>query len=130
MNLTLKYTLFAIIATAANILAQDVSIHLYASQYAITISVCIGTGIGLIVKYFLDKRFIFRFRPQNMAHDGRTFILYTLTGIATTAVFWGTEFAFHAIYGTKNARYLGAVIGLSIGYLIKYRMDRKLVFQQ
>ena len=52
-------------------------------------------------------------------HDGRTFALYTLTGVATTLVFWGFEFGFDHIFASKAMRYLGAVIGLAIGYFMR-----------
>lgn len=51
MNLAIKYTLFAIVATFANILAQDLSIRLHTGQNAILLSIAIGTGAGLILKY-------------------------------------------------------------------------------
>lgn len=130
MNLTLAtlYTVFAIIATGANIGAQDVSIRLYTGKFDTLISVAVGTGIGLVVKYVLDKRYIFRFRARNAIHDGQTFALYTLMGLATTVIFWGFEFGFHQLFGTKEMRYLGGIIGLTIGYLAKYHLDKRYVF--
>ncbi|MEW5755707.1 MAG: GtrA family protein [Pseudomonadota bacterium] len=128
MKLALKYTLFAIIATCVNIAAQDVSIRLYDQAYAVAFSVLVGTVAGLLVKYILDKKYIFNFRAQNIAHDTRTFMIYTLMGLATTVVFWGFEFGFDAMFQTKEMRYLGGIIGLAIGYLIKYRLDKHYVF--
>ena len=91
-------------------------------------SIIVGTGTGLVVKYLLDKRFIFRFKPQNVSHDSRTFVLYTLMGVVTTAIFWGFEYGFWHAFGTAQMRYLGGVIGLVIGYLAKYHLDKKFVF--
>ena len=48
--------------------------------------------------------------------------------VFTTIIFWGTEIAFDTLFQDPNAKYLGAVIGLSIGYIIKYFLDKKYVF--
>ena len=129
MKLALTYALLAMIATATNIGAQDLTVRLYSGAYAVLLSVAVGTGVGLIVKYVLDKRYIFRFRAKNVAHDSRTFVLYTLMGLATTVIFWGFEFGFNAVFQTKEMRYLGGVIGLAIGYLTKYHLDKRYVFR-
>jgi putative flippase GtrA len=128
LKLALLYTLFAVIATLANIGSQEVSIRAYDGTFGIPLSVFVGTGVGLVVKYVLDKRWIFGFRADNVAHDTKTFALYTVMGLATTAVFWGFEFAFHALFQSKEMRYLGGVIGLAIGYLTKYQLDKRYVF--
>jgi len=53
---------------------------------------------------------------------------YTLTGVVTTAIFWGFEFGFDQIFQSKDMRYLGGLIGLAIGYWTKYRLDKRYVF--
>lgn len=128
-NLAINYAIFATIATAANISAQDLVIRTYSGTFDIFASVVVGTGVGLIVKYILDKRYIFRFRVRSVAHDIQTFALYTVMGVATTGVFWIFEFGFHSIFETKQMRYLGGVIGLAIGYVTKYYLDRRYVFR-
>lgn len=128
MKLAITYAILALIATAANISAQDLVIRGYNGASSILISVAVGTSVGLVVKYLLDKRYIFRFRARNAVHDGQTFILYTLMGLATTVIFWGFEFGFHHLFETKEMRYLGGVIGLAIGYLTKYHLDKRYVF--
>lgn len=129
MKLTIVYAILALIATAANIGAQDVFIRSYSGTYDVLLSVVIGTGIGLVVKYILDKRYIFQFRARNAAHDGKTFILYTVMGLVTTVIFWGFEFGFDRIFETKEMRYMGGIIGLAIGYLVKYHLDKRYVFR-
>lgn len=128
MKLVVVYALLAVIATIANIGAQELAIRLYGGPFAVPVSVFVGTGVGLVVKYVLDKRYIFRFRARSVAHDSRTFALYTVMGLATTAIFWGFEFAFDAIFASKQMRYLGGVIGLAIGYVVKYHLDKRFVF--
>jgi len=128
MKLVFNYTLFAIFSTVANILSQDVSIQIYAGAYAVYLSMIVGTAIGLIVKYVLDKKFIFRFQVRNVVHDSQTFMLYTVMGVVTTVIFWGFELGFDYVFGSKEMRYLGAVLGLGIGYVIKYQLDKRFVF--
>ncbi|CAI1695195.1 GtrA-like protein [Serratia quinivorans] len=129
-KLVISYIVFALIATATNIGAQDLVIRTYNGTFNILASVVVGTGIGLVVKYILDKRYIFRFRARSVAHDTQTFALYIVMGLATTVIFWGFEFGFQYIFETKEMRYLGGVIGLAIGYLTKYHLDKHFVFKQ
>jgi putative flippase GtrA len=128
MNLALLYALFACISTLANLGAQAVVVRMFSGEYGVMFSVVMGTGIGLVVKYLLDKRWIFRWRATDKRRDAHTFVLYTLTGVFTTLVFWGCEFLFQWLFHTESWRYVGACIGLAIGYVVKYRLDRALVF--
>ncbi|MGC8775231.1 MAG: GtrA family protein [Chlorobaculum sp.] len=130
MKISAFYTLFAILATATNIEVQDLSIRYYSGPYAIAISVGFGTIAGLLLKYILDKRYIFRFKAENPIHDTRAFLLYSMMGAVTTLIFWSFEFGFNHLYHTKESRYLGAVIGLAIGYVSKYQLDKRFVFKQ
>ena len=128
-KLAINYAIFALIATAANISAQDLLIRAYSGEFSVIASVALGTGVGLVVKYILDKHYIFRFQARSVGHDTRIFALYTVMGMATTMIFWGFEFGFHHVFETKEMRYLGGVLGLSIGYLAKYHLDKRYVFR-
>ena len=129
MRLAVIYALLAAIATLANIATQDVTHRLYRGPYALAAAMVAGTAAGLVLKYLLDKRYIFRFRARDAAHDGKTFALYTVIGLATTAIFWAFEFGFDHLFDSLTMRYLGAVLGLGIGYLVKYRLDKRFVFR-
>ncbi len=129
IKLAINYAILALIATAANIGAQDLVIRSYSGPFDLLASIVVGTGVGLVVKYTLDKRYIFRFRARSVAHDTQTFAIYTVMGLATTMIFWGFEFGFHHIFETKEMRYLGGAIGLAIGYLTKYHLDKRYVFR-
>ena len=50
-------------------------------------------------------------------------------GVVTTVIFWGFEFAFDAIWNSMEMRYTGGVIGLAIGYYVKYQLDKRYVFK-
>ncbi|WP_085901309.1 GtrA family protein [Kiloniella majae] len=128
MTLLLSYSLFAVFATIANIVSQDLFLRFYSGPFALVLSIGVGTGVGLVTKYLLDKRYIFRYRTSGMGHESKIFMLYTVMGIFTTAVFWAFEFGFHFIFDDKMMRYLGGVIGLGIGYWIKYQLDKRYVF--
>jgi putative flippase GtrA len=88
----------------------------------------VGTLAGLVTKYILDKKWIFYHTPKDKKDDARKFMLYSFMGVFTTVIFWGTEMLFYYFVPYPNAKYVGAVIGLSIGYVIKYFLDRKFVF--
>ena len=129
MKLTINYTIFAIIATIANIGMQDIVVRNYSGTFKITASILAGTAVGLVIKYLLDKRYIFCFHTRDRNHDIQTFFLYALMGLVLTTIFWGFEFGFQYIFQSKEARYLGAVIGLAIGYVAKYHLDKRYVFR-
>lgn len=123
------YTAFAIVATLCNILAQVICNYLYSGDFSILISIIMGTGFGLVVKYILDKKYIFQYKTETPAHNRQIFFLYTIMGILTTMIFWGFELGFHYFFQTKEMRYLGGILGLMIGYICKYHLDKHYVFK-
>lgn len=127
--IAVNYTIFAIIATIVNIGTQELSIRLYDQAYAVPLSVFLGTGTGLVAKYLLDKKYIFKYTTQSIGHDAKLFYLYTVMGLITTVIFWGMEFGFDYLFDTRLMRYVGGVIGLAIGYVLKYHLDKKFVFK-
>lgn len=127
-TLVARYAFFAVIATIANLVTQRAVLAADGGSVGFAAAVAVGTLVGLVVKYLLDKRWIFFDRDGRWAAHGRKFTLYTLMGLFTTAIFWGTETAFWLIWGTDGMRELGAVLGLTVGYLIKYWLDRRYVF--
>ncbi len=126
--LAVKYTIFAIISTLFNLLFQYFSFGLYTELGSLYVAMFFGTLAGLVAKYILDKKFIFYHTPKDKKDDAKKFALYSLMGVFTTIIFWGTEITFDTLSQDPNAKYLGAVIGLSIGYVIKYFLDKKYVF--
>lgn len=127
-KITVLYTLFAVLSIAINIGSQMLSIWIYKGPLSVEISILVGTAMGLPLRYFLEKRYIFNFTSKNLVHDGKLFILYSAMGVITTLIFWGTEYAFHLVYDTDLMRYFGGIIGLSIGFYVKYQLDKKYVF--
>jgi putative flippase GtrA len=129
-TLALRYAAFAVIATAANLATQRVVLLLGDTGTLFALAVGAGTVVGLFIKYLLDKRWIFYDLAPGIKNHSRKFSLYTASGIVTTAIFWGTEAAFWLVWRTDVMRELGAVIGLTIGYVIKYNLDQRFVFTE
>mgnify|MGYP006080251331 CR=1 FL=1 len=128
MNLAFKYTSFCIIAILANLFTQRIFLDSNYIKLEYIYVLVIGTIVGLITKYFLDKNYIFHDHYNSLRYSLRKFSLYTFNGVFTTIIFWSAESLAFYIYATTFARELGAIIGLSVGYLLKYRLDKKLVF--
>ena len=128
LTIAVLYTLFATFSTVINIGSQMLSMWVYKGLYAVEVSILVGTATGLPLRYLLEKRFIFSFKSDNIRHDGQLFLLYSFMGVFTTAIFWGFEYAFHLIFATDTMRYVGGVIGLAIGFYVKYQLDKKFVF--
>lgn len=126
--LVFRYATFAVIATIANLGVQRLVLTQGTDGLIFALAVGAGTLVGLIIKYILDKKWIFYDLGTGMKAHGQKFSLYTAMGLITTAIFWGTETAFWLIWRTDMMRELGAVIGLSIGYVVKYNLDRRFVF--
>lgn len=126
--LAAKYTLFAVISTLVNLLFQYLSFLVYSDLGSLYVAMFFGTLAGLIAKYILDKKYIFYHTPADKKDDARKFAIYSFMGVFTTIIFWGTEITFNTIFESPYAKYVGAIIGLSIGYVIKYFLDKKYVF--
>jgi len=129
-DLAIRYAAFAVVATVANLGAQRVVLAWGEGAVLFALAMLAGTVVGLVVKYALDKRFIFADRTTGLAARGRQFGLYSIMGLVTTAIFWATETAFWLAFGTHTARELGAVLGLTVGYLVKYLLDWAYVFNR
>ena len=129
-NLVLRYTGFAILAVFVNLATQRVvlSVGWSSEGLGLALAIAAGTITGLIVKYVLDKKFIFFDDTSGAAAQSKQFALYSAMGLVTTAIFWGSETLFWAIWRTDLMRELGAVIGLTIGYVTKYQLDKRFVF--
>ena len=87
-TLILRYGTFAAIATLANLGAQRLVLSLGDGPLFYAVAVVVGTGLGLVVKYALDKRWIFADVETGLRAHSRKFSLYTAMGLVTTAIFW------------------------------------------
>lgn len=128
--IAVKYALFAIASIIVNILCQYLSLLVYIGVASLYVAMLAGTLAGLISKYILDKKYIFHFTSASRLHDAERFFHYSVTGIFTTAIFWSTEIGFDLAFEGDFAKYIGAVIGLSVGYFSKYFLDKRYVFKE
>lgn len=135
LKIAILYTLFAVISTLVNIGTQASivsSTHHFGMPDgpALAISLIAGTGTGLTCKYILDRNWIFQYQSSDKLDEARAFIVYTIMGIITTLLYLVVELSFHWFFKSDAMRYLGAAIGLAIGYFIKYALDKKYSFKR
>ena len=128
LSLSLRYTVFAVISIAVNMFFQFISFTMYDGFFSLYLALFMGTLSGLIVKYLLDKKYIFAYQSKNKKEEGKTFFLYSFMGVFTTVIFWGMEISFDYLFSHESGKYIGGVLGLVIGYVIKYNLDKKYVF--
>ena len=124
-----RYVLFAVVATVANLAAQEIVVRL-APVAPLALSIAAGTVVGFAVKYVLDKKWVFYDRFTSHRDEARKISLYGLFSVFTTLVFWGFEVTFWTIWRTDLAKYTGAVLGLAIGYAAKFVLDQTFVFRE
>ena len=126
--LIMKYILFATVATTVNLIVQRVTLNTISIEFNLMIAILLGTLAGLIVKYSLDKRWIFYYHTKAIIKNTSTFGKYSFFGLITTLIFWIFETTFWLLYKDDFMREFGAVIGLTIGYYIKFKIDKRYVF--
>ena len=127
-NLGLKYTVFACLATCINICSQELTFRVYSGTASLETSILIGTMLGFISKYYLDRKYIFFYRFVGIKDDFKILFLYTVMSVFATLIFWAFELFFDWIFDARYMRYVGAIVGLSIGYAFKYILDKRFVF--
>ena len=126
--IAIKYSLFALISSLINLIFQYCSLLMYSKSMSLYVAMFFGTLTGLVTKYILDKKYIFNHITKKRTDDAKIFLLYSLMGLMTTSIFWIFEIAFDYFLSNSNAKYFGAIIGLSIGYVVKYFLDKRFVF--
>ncbi|MCB5175734.1 GtrA family protein [Microvirga sp. SM9] len=124
-----RYVLFAVIATLANLVTQEAVIRV-APVAPLALSIFMGTAIGFVLKYLLDKKWVFDDGFHGHRQEFQKITLYGAFSVLTTLVFWGFEVTFWMIWRTDFAKYTGAVLGLAIGYAAKFALDRTYVFKE
>ena len=126
MSTFLLYLVFAGLATVANLAAQELFLRMSGS---LAVAILAGTAAGFATKYALDKKWVFSDRYTTHRQELRKVTLYGAFSVATTLVFWLFEVAFWMAWRTDFAKYTGAVLGLAVGYAIKFVLDRTFVFR-
>lgn len=129
VKLSVAYFVFALIATFVNLLTQRVVFSFSEHALILYAAMVCGTGTGLVTKYYLDKKYIFKFEAQDKKDDMKKFMMYSVVGGFTTLIYIAFEMSFFYLLAFPGAQYLGAIVGLSIGYVSKYFLDKRYVFR-
>ena len=129
MSVLILYIYFSLIAISINIFSQYIVFTILEGDDAIYIAILVGTLLGLITKYILDKIYIFKYKVENLYDYSKNFSMYMFTGIFTTMIFWIFEYSFYILFDNSIAKYIGAIIGLTMGYTVKYVLDKRFVFK-
>ena len=130
MSVILKYSFFSLASILTNIGSQFLLNFYILNDKFIFLSILFGTLNGLLLKFYLDKKFIFYYNTQSSKIIREKFLLYSLTGVFTTILFWSIEILFHFLFINPNSMYIGGILGLSFGYFVKYHLDKKFVFKE
>ena len=133
-HIAVIYASFAVLATGVNLTTQWIVLKIVAplnfdAWIELIVALSWGTCTGLIIKYCLDKRYIFHDVSTGAKVHARKFPLYVATGGVTTAIFWSAEIIGALIDPEGGGLYIGGILGLMAGYVIKYRLDKALVFE-
>ena len=72
------YILFAVLATAANLSVQRAVLSFNNSNLYFIFALFFGTLVGLLIKYFLDKNWIFFDNTKGLRSQGKKFSAYTI----------------------------------------------------
>lgn len=101
-------------------------------EYWFLIALGFGTVIGFLFKFVVDKFVVFEEklsanRKAEIQKTSKQISIYFSFAIFTTMIFWGFEFTFKILL-SGNWYLFGGLIGLIIGYTVKFLLDRKFVF--
>jgi putative flippase GtrA len=127
-TLFLRYVAIAVGTSAVNLLSQAGVVGM-APLAPLIVSIFIGTAVGFVLKYLLDKRYIFFDDYADRASEAKKVGLYAAVSVLTTIIFWSVEAGFWYATASQGWKYFGGAIGLAIGNVVKYRLDRKFVFK-
>jgi putative flippase GtrA len=87
-----------------------------------------AVGITYIIKFFLDKYFVFKKVKGNIKETSKEFLKYLGFAFLTTIENIGIQFILTNFLFLPLE--LSFIIALSIGYLTKFFLDRKYVFSK
>jgi putative flippase GtrA len=128
-ELLFLYIVFAVIVSITNLSSQRLVLSFLTGNVGYFAALFIGTFIGVVLGYFLDKNWIFKDPVMPYGVIGKQFFWYAMTGAIHTPVFWLIESIFWFIWETDGMREVGAVLGLVIAYTLKYFILRRYVFK-
>ncbi len=126
MNQLVIYVTCVVVSSVANYVAQE---SFYWVWPQVEIAMFFGSGVALVVKYALVRKYAFAFKPRDHKHEAQTFFIYGLLGCLTAVMFWGTVLGFHYLVPIIYSRQIGTVVGLLVCGYVKFVWDRDYVFK-
>lgn len=96
--------------------------------YGLGLKVLCATIVAFLFKFLIDKRFIFQNKKDGITKNISQLLVYGFFAIFTTLIFWGTVFIFKLFLEKIIWEIVGSLIGLSVGYTLKFFLDKKFVF--
>ncbi|TFG19893.1 MAG: GtrA family protein [Promethearchaeota archaeon] len=88
----------------------------------------IAVGITYVTKFILDKFIVFKKTTLELKETSEEFAKYFAFAIMTTIINIGIQFLLTNFLGTPLE--ISMLIALSVGYSIKFILDRKYVFKK
>lgn len=123
------YLLFGFLASALNIGSQAISFYFMGRDTQdVFIAMVVGTAVGFVFKYYVDKKVIFKHTSITVSMEGVVALKYTLFSILTTLVYILFEMFAHTYFEHCCKEEVGAALGLLVGYIIKYYLDKHYTF--
>ncbi|MFX1238128.1 MAG: GtrA family protein, partial [Promethearchaeota archaeon] len=108
----------------------DIIHSLYCSIDPINMPELIGSivavGITYLLKFPLDKYVVFKKGGSNLKDSSQEFIKYMGLAILTTILNIGIQFIMTNLFRTPLE--ISFIVGLTIGYIAKFFLDKKYVF--
>jgi putative flippase GtrA len=105
-----------------NITAEKYQIYIkYFSKLA-------GIAAGFVVKYALDKIYVFDDISQNVAEEVKKVGIYGLFSVFTTVLLFLISEVIERNVNWKHKTHIAWLIGLIVGYVIKFFLDKTFVF--
>ena len=98
------YATFAVIVTLINLASQRIVLSFTTGNIGFFTALFIGTLMGVVAGYLLDKKWIFLDDTKISKNYGKQFFLYAITGAIHTPIFWVTETIFWFIWMTDQMR--------------------------
>lgn len=131
LNLGSQYVAKEIILILIPDFGNKVFLHF---EYWFLTALGFGTVIGFVFKFIVDKFVVFEERisknaRQELQKTTKQITMYFGFAIFTTIIFWGFEFSFK--FFLPGYWYLvGGLIGLIVGYTVKFLLDSRFVFNR
>jgi putative flippase GtrA len=129
------YLLFAAIAIGVNYAVLNLSDKVLQpilpyDKWRLLLSQVLAIGSGFVVKYILDKFYVFKDAIATKKEEYQKALLYGMMSIITTALYMSISWGFYFLVSPSSAKTTGALIGLLTGYTLKFFLDKKYVFRQ